>query len=281
MISLDKINEFRDEVNSDKFVLSKYKMVNGKNQWGCICSAMDWITVAIEYIMHFHVDKGYIQSMEMYAYISSIDVVWEGIQQLHRVLFHDKKYLPFAGKYECFSNRIYEEKDDNTYFKEIRACFGAHPVNLQGENGERLYASWSGNFCGGAYSVILYSNSPEKPFREMSIYIHELNQFLEQRYNYLDVLKDQIQEQRNSFFLSMQQSKIQKSDNPIEQLQILGQEIYNRGECDYFEFLVKQLQLIFDTPITAEENLWNCVVAFQGHTFHTYSGLEFSYTLKS
>ena len=65
MISLDKINEFRDEVNSDKFVLSKYKMVNGKNQWGCICSAMDWITVAIEYIMNFHVDKGYIQSMEM------------------------------------------------------------------------------------------------------------------------------------------------------------------------------------------------------------------------
>ena len=30
-----------------------------------------------------------------------------------------------------------------------------------------------------------------------------------------------------------------------------------------------------------DENLRNCVVAFQGHTFHTYSGLEFSYTLKS
>ena len=34
MISLDKIEAFRDEVNKDKFVLSKYKMVNGKNQWG-------------------------------------------------------------------------------------------------------------------------------------------------------------------------------------------------------------------------------------------------------
>ena len=33
MISLDKIEAFRDEVNKDKFVLSKYKMVNGKNQW--------------------------------------------------------------------------------------------------------------------------------------------------------------------------------------------------------------------------------------------------------
>ena len=79
MISLDKIEAFRDEVNKDKFVLSKYKMVNGKNQWGCICSAMDWITVAIEYIMQFHASKGSVQSMEMYAYISSIDVVWEGI----------------------------------------------------------------------------------------------------------------------------------------------------------------------------------------------------------
>lgn len=119
MISLDKIEAFRDEVNKDKFVLSRYKMVNGKNQWGCICSAMDWITVAIEYIMQFHTSKGNVQSMEMYAYISSIDVVWEGIQQLHRVLFPSKKHLPFAGKHECFRNRVYEDKDDNTYLRRL------------------------------------------------------------------------------------------------------------------------------------------------------------------
>lgn len=29
-----------------------------------------------------------------------------------------------------------------------------------------------------------------------------------------------------------------------------------------------------------EENLWNCVVAFQGETFYTVSGLPFSYSLK-
>lgn len=92
---------------------------------------------------------------------------------------------------------------------------------MQGENGERLFASWSGNFYGGGYSVILYSNSPEKPFKEMSIYIHELDVFLEERYNYLDVLKNQIQEQRKSFNINMQQRKISQSNNPIEQLQIL------------------------------------------------------------
>ena len=30
----------------------------------------------------------------------------------------------------------------------------------------------------------------------------------------------------------------------------------------------------------SEENLWNCVVAFQGHTFKTITGLPFSYTIK-
>ena len=29
-----------------------------------------------------------------------------------------------------------------------------------------------------------------------------------------------------------------------------------------------------------EEKLWECVVAFQGYEFRTYSGLTFSYTLK-
>ena len=85
-------------------------MINGKNQWGCICSAMDWITVAIEYIIQFHTSKENVQSMEMYAYISSIDVVWEGVQQLHRVLYPNKQQLPFAGKYECFRKLYYRTK---------------------------------------------------------------------------------------------------------------------------------------------------------------------------
>jgi len=30
--------------------LFKYRDVNGKERWSCICSAMNWITVAMEYI---------------------------------------------------------------------------------------------------------------------------------------------------------------------------------------------------------------------------------------
>ena len=31
----------------------------------------------------------------------------------------------------------------------------------------------------------------------------------------------------------------------------------------------------------SEENLWDCVVAFRGYTFHTLTGLPFSYTIKT
>ena len=31
----------------------------------------------------------------------------------------------------------------------------------------------------------------------------------------------------------------------------------------------------------SEENLWDCVVAFCGYTFHTLTGLPFSYTIKT
>lgn len=30
-----------------------------------------------------------------------------------------------------------------------------------------------------------------------------------------------------------------------------------------------------------EENLWNCIVAFQGYSFYTWSGLPFTYSLKT
>lgn len=34
------------------------------------------------------------------------------------------------------------------------------------------------------------------------------------------------------------------------------------------------------TAVSAEETLWKCIVMFQGYTFHTVSGLTFTYSLK-
>lgn len=198
-MDLELINKFRNKVNEHDFVLFKYKNVNGKDQWSCICSAMDWITVAMEYIADVKSDKRSIrQSMEMYAYISSIDVVWEAVQQLHRVVFQTNQ-SPFKKECGCFSDKILDE-DDNSYFKTIRASFGAHPVNLAGEEkDEKFFASWSGTFLGGDYSVLLYSNKVGKGFREMQLKAEELNKFLEKRYDHLNQLIDELDRQYEEF----------------------------------------------------------------------------------
>ena len=71
MIDKRLILEFREKVNESDFVLFKYRKNQKKNQWNCICSAVDWIIVASDYINRE--DHDYTDSIEIFAYISSID----------------------------------------------------------------------------------------------------------------------------------------------------------------------------------------------------------------
>lgn len=251
MSSLDLIDRFRDKVNSNDFVLFKYHAVQGKDKWSCICSAMDWITVAIEYISDVRNGKrSCLQSMEMFAYIASIDVVWEAVQQLHRVLFNTNR-IPFKNENECFEEKILEE-DDNDYFKTLRASFGAHPVNLNGrEKGEKYFASWSGDMLGD-YSVLLYSNKVGNGFRTMYLKMNELNKFLDKRYAYLNQLMDEIDRQYEEFKQEMRNIPIERTDNICNQLVILKDASSKR--LNLHKTLIDKLIMVFDVPITNKEN---------------------------
>lgn len=48
MVTKELISQFRKRVNKNNYVLTKYRNIDGKNKWSCICSCMDWISVAIE-----------------------------------------------------------------------------------------------------------------------------------------------------------------------------------------------------------------------------------------
>ena len=50
MVTKELIGQFRDRVNKNNYVLNKYRNIDGKNKWSCICSCMDWIYVAISYL---------------------------------------------------------------------------------------------------------------------------------------------------------------------------------------------------------------------------------------
>lgn len=78
-------------MNYNGFGAYKFSNINGKNKWNGICSAMDWITVAVDGI-DFTPNLTYIGhrtsgSIIVLTLILRIALIKEGIEQLHRVFY--------------------------------------------------------------------------------------------------------------------------------------------------------------------------------------------------
>ena len=258
MIDKGLIDRFRNIVNESDFVLFKYINNNEKNHWNCICSAMDWITVASEYICT-EPPSGSLGSIETYAYISSVDIIVEAVQQLHRVLYNTKT-PPFSNESAVFYDNQFGQTDMD-YFKTIRACFGAHPVNLidpsaNDDPTKKRFASWSGGFASdGDFSVFLYSNQIDGQNLSLDIYFYQIDAFLEKYYNYLESLIVEIKRQRNEFNSNFRKRKIQCSGNPLEQLSVLRQESVLRLNNTYYKTTLDALKRLFETPVSSSNNI--------------------------
>ncbi|MGP4717657.1 hypothetical protein ACTXGL_13550 [Psychrobacter sp. T6-6] len=253
VISIDKIGDFRDLVNSNSsFVYQIYKDKGGKNLFNLVCSCLDWITVSVrhlENIIEFdkNIDR---KSMQVYSLISSIDLIFESIKQLHRV-FISEKSIPFSGEKKCFDERLFPNEDDNNYFKTIRACFGAHPVSLNQSNSKR-FASWpfesfsnNGDLC-----VHLYSRDVNEEDLLLSLNINELLEFLLIRYEYLDVIADKIESLFSEYQKSLSSQTIEIKSDPLEQLYILRNESKKRLDNDYYNGEINDLIMIFEAKVT-------------------------------
>lgn len=197
------INEFRDKINEHGLIYHIYKDIDGRDQWGLICSAMDWIDVAVTGIdtSKIVVANSNEASISVMTFVNCIDVMWEGIQQLHRV-FVNQHTIPFKSNHSIFQ----KDATDNEYWKAIRAIFAAHPVNLknitgkENENKERWFASWSGEIIGrGDISVLLYSSIPGKQSETRDLETGKLMDFAMQRYNYLYNLIDIVNSRREEY----------------------------------------------------------------------------------
>lgn len=204
-INLDPnlIRKFRNKVNEKRIFQEMYKNIDGKNKWNVICSAMDWITIAVEGLpqINLKVSKGIghnaLQSLNLMQYIISIDLLVESIKQLFRVLDGQDSY-PLSDDREIFKQ---SKISDDKYFKHIRAIFGTHPVNLDSldgvtkQKGERFYASWTIQDWVGDndFLVYLYSNNPKKnQIKPFAISINDLNRYAEKRYELLHMLIDKV-----------------------------------------------------------------------------------------
>ncbi|AUZ86040.1 hypothetical protein CDW43_09310 [Methylophaga nitratireducenticrescens] len=251
-ITDEKISKFRDLINSNSsFVFHVYRNIDGKNNWNLICSCMDWITVSIRHLqstpeLEKNIDA---RVMQMFTFISSIDLVFEAIKQLHRVFINDKS-TPFEGEKECFADRLFDE-DDNTYFKSIRASYGAHPVNLN-KMTPRLFASWPFDSYtnSGDLTVHLYSSKVNEEDLVMNLNSAELFNFLIKRYEYLDVILIKINEIYEDFKTTLRNQPIEAKTDYLEHLYTLKIESKRRLDNDYYRGLIDELIMIFEEDVT-------------------------------
>lgn len=260
MIEHDLILKFRDAVNESDWCYFKYKNNENKNQWNCICSAMDWIEVSVNYIFNHPLTsiRGN-QSIELYSYLACVDIIVEAIEQLHRVLFSTNNQV-FAKDTDCFINNPFHQ-NDREFFKSIRACFGAHPVNLsdpeEPDNKQaKRFASWSGgDFCEGDFSVVLYSNKVDGNSIILNIHYNQIEKYLEKYYSHLQALQAKIPNQYAQFCKQKAKEAFECSGTPLEQLNVLKEENKKRLDNDYYNFTLDDLIKIFSTPITCPENV--------------------------
>lgn len=250
------IKSFRDKVNSNShYALFTYKNINGKNLWSAICASMDWITVALDYINNHEFSESGINdmSMQVFTYISAVDIIWESIKQLHRVII-DKDTTPFKGNSEIFfANSL--SKDDNEYFKHIRAIFGAHPVDVRDKN-DRWFASWptTGIFPNYDFAVILYNSLSEIEHVVFGFRFSDINEFLGKRYQYLDYLGSRLEDNFKDYCAGKRKFQIEESDDVLRQLNILKTELHNRLQNDYYNYIIDELILLFKADCTLESN---------------------------
>lgn len=145
-------------------------------------------------------------------------MMWEAIMKLNDVI-NQNSNLPFKGEKKVFSNKIslLEFEDDNHYFKTLRACFGAHSVDLNFKKDpklietDRFYASWPND----ANQLISDENTdfivmlwPQDKNHSQSTYflgssINELNEFIQIRYNFINNIMIKINGQYNDYVISM------------------------------------------------------------------------------
>lgn len=249
------IRNFRNFINEDNYVLEKYRNIDDKDKWSCICSCMDWIDVCIKYIKDNKekIEKKINFDMEIFTYISSINLISESIQQLYRVFYNNKEY-PLKKDSSVFKNK---QISDDDMFKHIRAVFGAHSTNLKSFNGrERNFASYPNNIhTNGHFSVILYSNEVGKWGDIFEFSFKELEEYFEKRYFCLENIIKKIKQDKKEYLNKLCSEKIKEEKCLKKQLIILKEESKKRLNMDYNNYLIENMIDIVNFEITNFNNI--------------------------
>lgn len=223
----EKLNvKLREYINRSPFIEMEFENKQGKNKWNIILSIVDWIYVVVNNIeiakKEYYESTGLTTCMKFYQYISLVDILSECIQQLNRVFF-DSNDILFMNDDTIF-NRKYFNKDDNNYFKELRAIFGAHSTNLNLEvnnsNGKKkqMFALWSSNILNKEEMHCLILGLDDENFY-IDVNIQQIKDFYNKRYLYLNVILDKIVEIEDAYIEKVNNGELHFDYDYVNDLQ--------------------------------------------------------------
>jgi len=261
------IKNFREKANEDRLFQQLYKNIDGKNKWNIICSAMDWIDTIVEGIESIQLKRtglGFnaIQSLNLMQYVISLDLLVQSIIKLYDVIDNGTQYKLYTDQ-SVFNKGI----NDDLYFKQIRAVFGTHPIDLHSADGakktkgEKFYASWSatGSLENNDFHVMIYSDDPAKDEREQiefGISINEINEYAEKRYQLLTDLSIKVDQILQTHIATCRAILIPSTSNSIDQLDILLEENKKRFSETYGHVsTIRYIQRMLKTELSKEADV--------------------------
>lgn len=271
-INSDNIELFRSIINNELSLLRNQLMnYRGKDLWSVVCSAMDWVETSTHWLSYryapeLHNDP-YCDSMNVIFYIAAVDMLYEGVSQLHRVVFGElcnktnSKLL--EDRKGIFSN-IYCCKDDVSFFKQIRAIFGEHSVNLnlkellyppeerKKHDKERWFASWSYSANKGIPTeVFIYSNKPGVRAIPFSINLSEIELFAVETNSYILQIVDKARKIENNLKEKFKKEEWPsfKKDDYKKHIGFLLNENDRRIGSDRYRNLLYELRIILQSDL--------------------------------
>lgn len=261
---LNSLNEFINGEHQDDILLILDKKFR-EDKWNIICAAMHWFRTVESHLNCEHLIEEKAEDYnwgKVYLFLSSVDIVIEGINDINKIAKNNDKARLFYGDNEIFKDK---EKDDWEYFKNIRAIFGAHPTKLK-DNNEYIVSTYPTPYnpkidistrttTGWDYYTLLWSKEKYKDFNQLSFgfKFKDVERYLDKCINYLEVIYKDILDMIYVYKKETAQKEIKKVENPIEQLNILLNEDKTRLNEKY-KYEIEEIKVLIETPIIDPSN---------------------------
>lgn len=196
-----EISYFRDFVNNNLGLLNEYLEDNEGRKIVPIQSSLDWFETSVHFFNQYRIESNCspdVYSFLCFAKIIAIDNIVESVITLKKALkiekMKTKKELVFLKTLEIFDGNILKDKSDYLHFKNLRAIFGAHTVDIQLliDNAKvPYYAQWSSRLVGDAdISVFIHSTERGRERIRVDLHFDKLEKIIDKAEEELDSILD-------------------------------------------------------------------------------------------